>query len=91
MATLTGRFLRQTEDQHSTLHQSGDQLARVFIGTSADAELEANPAVSQTFIQARDDEKDQQMYALLQRRSWRRRSRWSGRVPECSSPERPRN
>jgi len=46
--------------------RSGDQLARVFIGTSADAELEANTAVSQKFIQARDDEKDQKMYELLQ-------------------------
>ena len=46
--------------------RSGDHLARVFIGTSADAELEANTAVTQTFIQARDDEKDQKMYELLQ-------------------------
>ena len=43
-----------------------EHVKRVFIGTSADAELEANTAVSQTFIQARDDEKDLKMYNLLQ-------------------------
>jgi hypothetical protein len=35
------------------LRPEGKHMKRVFVGTSADAELEANTAVSQTFIQAR--------------------------------------
>ena len=50
----------------SFLRHGEENVKRVFIGTSADAELEANTAVSQTFIQARDDEKDLKMYNLLQ-------------------------
>ena len=50
----------------SFLRHGDEAVKRVFIGTSADAELEANAAVSQTFIQARDDEKDLKMYNLLQ-------------------------
>ena len=51
----------------SFLRRGDENVKRVFIGTSADAELEANTAVSQTFIQARDDEKDLKMYNLLQK------------------------
>ena len=37
----------------------------VFVGMSPDAELEANKAVSQLFIKATDDEKDQKLYKLF--------------------------
>jgi superfamily II DNA/RNA helicase len=37
----------------------------VFIGDSANGELEANKAVTQTFIQAQDDEKDKKLYELF--------------------------
>eukprot|EP01048_Picozoa_sp_COSAG05_P007661 COSAG05_NODE_546_length_8763_cov_12.991228_7_plen_525_part_00 len=54
---LAQNFLRSAD--------SGN-LKQVFIGTSADAELEANTAVSQTFIQARDDVKDEKLWELLE-------------------------
>jgi len=41
------------------------KTTRVFIGTNADAELEANKAVSQTFIHATDDEKDNKLWEFL--------------------------
>jgi superfamily II DNA/RNA helicase len=38
---------------------------QVFIGTSADAELEANTAVTQVFVHATDDEKEAKLYKFL--------------------------
>lgn len=44
----------------------GDRTEEVFIGDGdIDGELEANKAVTQTFIQAQDDEKDKKLYDLL--------------------------
>ena len=37
----------------------------MFIGTEPDAELEANKAISQKFIEATDDEKDEKLYNWL--------------------------
>ena len=37
----------------------------IFVGTGADAELEANKAVKQKFVDARDHVKDQELYKLL--------------------------
>jgi len=54
---LATKFLRTPE--------SG-QLKQVFVGASADAELEANTAVSQTFVQARDDVKDDKLWGILE-------------------------
>jgi superfamily II DNA/RNA helicase len=42
------------------------QTTELFIGDGAeDGELEANKAVTQTFIEAQDDEKDKKLYELL--------------------------
>ncbi len=57
----------------SSYLRSGDKddekknVVEVFLGGSGnpDAELEANKSISQTFIQATDDEKDKKMYDLL--------------------------
>jgi len=50
---VAARFLRDNE------------TTEVFIGDSADGELAANKAVTQTFVQATDDEKDNILYNLL--------------------------
>jgi superfamily II DNA/RNA helicase len=42
-----------------------DRTRAVFIGGGADAELEANRAVSQLFVHATDDEKDRKLYDFL--------------------------
>jgi len=41
------------------------EAVEVFVGGGPDAELAANKAVSQRFVQARDDEKDQQLYNAM--------------------------
>ena len=41
-----------------------DEVKELFMGDK-DAELEANKAVSQTFIQATDDEKDKKLFDFL--------------------------
>jgi len=38
---------------------------QLFVGAGADAELEANTAVTQTFVWATDDEKDKKLYDFL--------------------------
>ena len=45
--------------------QGPGEVKRVFVGTAADAELEANTAVSQAFVHATDDEKDNKLWAIL--------------------------
>eukprot|EP00548_Thalassiothrix_antarctica_P007874 CAMPEP_0194137750 /NCGR_PEP_ID=MMETSP0152-20130528/7594_1 /TAXON_ID=1049557 /ORGANISM="Thalassiothrix antarctica, Strain L6-D1" /LENGTH=487 /DNA_ID=CAMNT_0038834893 /DNA_START=59 /DNA_END=1522 /DNA_ORIENTATION=+ len=41
------------------------ETTEIFIGGAGDGELAANKAVTQTFIQAQDDEKDNKLYDLL--------------------------
>lgn len=41
------------------------ETTEVFIGGAGDGELAANKAVSQTFVEAQDDEKDKKLYDLL--------------------------
>ena len=41
-----------------------NKVVQIFVGTGEDAELEANKAVSQTFVHATDDEKDRKLYDL---------------------------
>lgn len=55
------------------LHGAGDggsvvvatATTQVFIGTNANAELEANTSVKQVFVHATDDEKDKKLYNVL--------------------------
>ncbi len=41
------------------------ETTEVFIGGAGDGELATNTAVTQTFIEAQDDEKDKKLYDLL--------------------------
>uniref|UniRef100_A0A7S4N7C1 RNA helicase n=1 Tax=Odontella aurita TaxID=265563 RepID=A0A7S4N7C1_9STRA len=42
-----------------------EETTEVFIGGAGDGELAANKAVTQTFVEAQDDEKDKKLYDLL--------------------------
>jgi len=59
---LASSYLRSGDKDDKT-----NNVVEVFLGGSGnpDAELEANKSISQTFIQATDDEKDKKMYDLL--------------------------
>ena len=59
---LASSYLRSSDKDDEK-----NNVVEVFLGGSGnpDAELEANKSISQTFIQATDDEKDKKMYDLL--------------------------
>jgi len=42
-----------------------EETLEVFVGGAGDGELAANKAVTQTFVEAQDDEKDKKLYDLL--------------------------